>query len=438
MTMHHPNAPHQRLRGALALARTVALLALSSVALGQDPAGGEVAFALDTFALLLCALLVALMQPGFALLEAGLHASRNVVNIFMKNIADFAIAGLAYWAIGFSLMYGAPFLLQGYVPDINVPGPADLIFQMVFAATAATIVSGAVGGRMRFGAYLIFSFVMTALIYPLLGSWQWGGGWLSDLGFADFAGSSVVHAVGGFAALGAILAIGPRLGKYVAGRSVAMPGHNLAFAGLGAFLLWIGWFGFNGGSQLAFSSGADAEAIATIFLNTNLAAAAGGLSALFVSWLAFGRPEASMTINGVLGGLVSITAGPDVIHGLWAVLAGTIGGALVVGSVIVLDRARIDDPVGAVSVHGIAGVWGTLAVALFGGGSLLAQAVGTAAYSLSALVAGYLVFRILRATVGLRVSAADEIEGLDLAEHGVTAYHDDDRLGAPVLAGAGD
>ncbi len=429
-----PNTPARLGRAAA----VVLPFGLAGLGFAQDAAVGEIAFALDTFALLVCALLVALMQPGFALLEAGLHSSRNVVNIFMKNVADFAIAGLAYWAIGFSIMYGAPLLLGNYVADINVPGPADLIFQMVFAATAATIVSGAVGGRMRFGAYLIFSFVMTGLIYPLLGSWQWGGGWLSQLGFADFAGSSVVHAVGGFAALGALLAIGPRLGRYVRGRPVAMPGHNLAFAGLGAFLLWIGWFGFNGGSQLAFSSAADAEAIATIFLNTNLAAAAGGLAALFVSWRAFGRPDASMTINGVLGGLVSITAGPDVVHGLLAVVAGAIGGALVVGSVVLLDRLRVDDPVGAVSVHGIAGVWGTLAVAVLGGGAIGAQAIGALAYAGAAFAAGWTVFTALRLTVGLRVDAADETVGLDLAEHGVSAYHDDDRLGEPVLAGAGD
>jgi Amt family ammonium transporter len=414
------------------------VLATLALALGQGESVADVAFALDTVALLVCALLVALMQPGFALLEAGLHSSKNVINIFMKNIADFAVAGLAYWAVGFAIMYGGGLFLRGYVTGMNVPSSADFFFQMVFAATAATIVSGAIGGRMKFSAYLIFSVVMTALIYPLMGAWQWGGGWLSQLGFADFAGSSVVHAVGGFAALGAVLAIGPRLGRYVGGRGVAMPGHNLAYAGLGVFLLWIGWFGFNGGSQLAFSSQADALAVADIFVNTNLAAAAGGVAALLVSWGVFGKPDISMTINGVLGGLVSITAGPDVIAGLAAVAVGAIGGAIVVASVVALDRVRIDDPVGAVSVHGVAGIWGTAAVGVFGGASLGVQLLGTFSYAIGAFVAGYAVFLVLRLTIGIRVTPSDEVQGLDIAEHGVPGYATDDRLRDPVVVAAGD
>ena len=414
----------------------VPLLALAGVASAQAETLADVAFALDTVTLLVCALLVALMQPGFALLEAGLHSSKNVINIFMKNIADFAVAGLAFWAVGFAIMYGGGLFLRGYETGMNVPAGADFFFQMVFAATAATIVSGAVGGRMKFGAYLIFSVVMTALVYPSLGSWHWGGGWLSTMGFHDFAGSSVVHAVGGFAALGAVLAIGPRTGRYGRDGVRPMPGHSMPLAALGMFLLWIGWFGFNPGSQLAFSTQADAMAVAELFLNTNLAAAAGGVTAMAISWIAFGRPDISMTINGVLAGLVSITAGPDVLAGLTAVLVGALGGAIVIGSVVALDRLRIDDPVGAISVHGVVGVWGTAAVGLFGGAELGVQLIGTLAYAAAAFAAGYAIFMALKATVGLRVDAAEEIRGLDVVEHGVRGYADEDRLGDPLVLGA--
>lgn len=413
------------------------VLTLLGVAAAQGETLADVAYAVDTLFMLLAALLVAFMQPGFALLEAGLHSSKNIINIFMKNVADFAVAGLAYWAVGFGLMYGAGWFLAGYTND-TVAVSADFFFQMVFAATAATIVSGAVGGRMKFGAYLIFSVLMTGLVYPFLGAWQWGGGWLSQMGFYDFAGSSVVHAVGGFAALGAVLAIGPRIGRYVDGKPVAKPGHNLAYAGLGVFLLWIGWFGFNGGSQLVFSSAADAEAVANIFVNTNLAAAAGGVAALLLSWALFKKPDISMTLNGVLGGLVSITAGPDVVAGLAAVLAGAIGGVVVVFSVLALDRLRVDDPVGAISVHGVAGLWGTAAVGVFGGANLGVQLLGTFAYAGAAFLAGYVIFMILKFTVGLRVSPAEEIAGLDVTEHGIPGYTTDDALRDPVVVGAGD
>ncbi len=405
---------------------------------------GELAFALDTIALLFFAVLVALMQPGFALLEAGLIGAKNVINIFMKNFADFAVAGLAFWTVGFGLMYGAGWFLNGYETGMNVPIAADFFFQMVFAATAATIVSGAIAGRMKFAAYLIFSVMMTAFIYPYLGSWHWGGGWLGNFEtpFYDFAGSSVVHAVGGFAALGAVLAIGPRLGRYAGGRVNAMPGHNMALAGLGVFLLWLGWFGFNPGSQLAFSSQADAEAVANIFLNTNLAAAAGAVAAMFTSWAMFKKPDFSMTINGVLAGLVGITAGPDVIAGLSAVLVGAIAGVIVVFSVVMFDRIRVDDPVGAISVHGVCGIWGTLAVGLFGGGAanLGVQAIGTFAYAAAAFVAGFVIFYLLKMTIGIRVTAQEEITGLDLAEHGTEAYAGKDTVGDSVVvtAAAGD
>ena len=416
---------------------TLALVSLSALAAAQGESIADLAYALDTIALLMCAVLVIHMKPGFALLEAGLHGSKNAVNIFMKNYATFAIAGIAYWAIGFSIMYGSGLFLSGYEAEL-FPGAADFFFQMVFAATAATIVSGAIGGRMKFGAYLVFALVMTAVIYPFLGGWHWGEGWLYQLGFYDFAGSSVVHAVGGFAALGGILALGPRLGRYVNGKVMAMPGHNLPLAGVGVFLLWIGWFGFNGGSQLAFSTIEDAQAIATVFLNTNLAAAAGAFAALLLSWAVFKKPDFSMTLNGVIAGLVSITAGPDVINGIWAVLVGAIGGVVVTYSILLLDRLKIDDPVGAVSAHGSAGIWGTLAVGIFGGANLGVQLLGTLAYAGAAFGLTYVLFLALKATMGIRVHAREEVTGLDVAEHGAEAYRNNDSLNDPVLVGAGD
>jgi Amt family ammonium transporter len=420
------------------LVRAALALGLASVAIAQGESVEDVAFAIDTIGLLLCAFLVAFMQPGFALLESGLHSSKSVVNIFMKNIADFTISGLAYWAVGFGIMYGGGMFLSNYVTGMNVPNSADFFFQMVFAATASTIVSGAVGGRSRFSAFLIFAVIMTGFVYPVLGQWKWGLGWLDQRGFVDFAGSSVVHAVGGFASLGAVLALGPRIGRYVGNRVVPMPGHSMPLAGLGLFFLWIGWFGFNGGSQLAFSTVADATAIADIILNTNLAAGAGGLAAMLVSWIAFGKPDISMTINGVLGGLVSITAGPDVITGLTAVLVGAIGGSIVVGSVVTFDRIRIDDPVGAISVHGIAGIWGTVAVGIFGGANLGVQLLGTLSYAGAAFVAGFAIFYLLKLVGLARVTPTEEVLGLDVSEHGMTGYHSDDSLGDPVLVGAGD
>ncbi len=416
---------------------TLAFGSLSALALAQGESIADLAYALDTIALLMCAVLVIHMKPGFALLEAGLHGSKNAVNIFMKNYATFAIAGIAFWAIGFSIMYGSGLFLSGYEADL-FPGAADFFFQMVFAATAATIVSGAIGGRMKFGAYLVFALVMTAFIYPFLGSWHWGGGWLEQLGFYDFAGSSVVHAVGGFAALGGIMALGPRLGRYVNGKVMAMPGHNLPLAGVGVFLLWIGWFGFNGGSQLAFSTVEDAQAIATVFLNTNLAAAAGAFTALMLSWAIFKKPDFSMTLNGVIAGLVSITAGPDVINGIWAVLVGAIGGIVVTYSILLLDRLKLDDPVGAVSAHGTVGVWGTVAVGIFGGANLGVQLLGTLAYAGAAFGLTFVLFLALKAVMGIRVHAQEEVTGLDVAEHGAEAYRNHDSLNDPVLVGAGD
>jgi Amt family ammonium transporter len=381
----------------------------------------ELAYAVDTLFVLLAGVLVMFMQAGFALVESGLHSAKNAVNIFMKNFADFSVAGLAFWIIGFNLMYGGSLMLQNYTND-SLPVAADFFFQMVFAGTTATIVSGAVGGRMRFMAYLIFSMIMTALIYPYLGSWTWGGGWLSQLGFTDFAGSTIVHAVGGFAALGAVLALGPRMGRYSRGQLNGIPGHNLTLAGLGVFILWLGWFGFNPGSQLAISSAEDAKAVANIFLTTNLAAASGALAALFVSWIWSGKPDYIKTLSGVLAGLVAITAGTAAVSPAAAVVIGVLGALIAVVGMRLFDTLRVDDPVGAVSVHGLAGIWGTLAVGIFGGADLSVQALGTFLISAVALVAGFLVFTLLRYTVGLRVSPEAEDKGLDSAEHGTEAY----------------
>ncbi len=418
----------------------LALFTLLSVTIAQEEAASaqdiaDLAYAMNTMFMVLAGILVMFMQAGFALLEAGLHSAKNVVNIFMKNYADFAVAGIAFWAFGFTFMYGGGFALSGYTND-TVPVAADFFFQMVFAGTAATIVSGAIGGRMKFSAYLIFSVIMTGLIYPFLGQWTWGGGWLSQMEFADFAGSTIVHAVGGFAALGGVLAVGPRIGRYSDSRINVMPGHNMALAGLGVFILWLGWFGFNPGSQLAIASVDDATAVANIFLTTNLAASTGAIVALFVSWAQFGKPDFSMTLNGTLAGLVGITAGCNVISPSGSVVVGAIAGVIVVFGIQLLDRARIDDPVGAITVHGICGVWGTLAVGLFGGANFVTQLIGTVSISGLAFVSGYVVFLVLKPlTGGLRVSAEDEIRGLDFTEHGTEAYSNADSLGDPVVVG---
>ncbi|MEM7737055.1 MAG: ammonium transporter, partial [Deinococcota bacterium] len=356
-----------------------ATFAQDEAASAQDIA--DLAYAMNTMFMVLAGVLVMFMQAGFALLEAGLHSAKNVVNIFMKNYADFAVAGLAFWAVGFTFMYGGGFALSGYTND-SVPVAADFFFQMVFAGTAATIVSGAVGGRMKFSAYLIFSIVMTGLIYPYLGQWTWGGGWLSERGFVDFAGSTIVHAVGGFAALGGVLAVGPRIGRYTENRINVMPGHNMSLAGLGVFILWLGWFGFNPGSQLAIASVDDATAVANIFLTTNLAASAGAIVALLISWAQFSKPDFSMTLNGTLAGLVGITAGTANVSPVSSVIIGAIAGVIVVFGIQLLDNARIDDPVGAITVHGICGVWGTLAVGIFSpDANIVTQAIGTFAIS---------------------------------------------------------
>ena len=387
--------------------------------------------------MLIAGILVFLMQAGFTLVESGMTRSKNAVNIAMKNLLDICVGSLTFWLVGYSLMYGDTSNGWFFWSGLFQGEGADLFFQTMFAATAATIVSGAIAGRTKYTTYIIFSIVMTAIIYPISGGWQWQGeGWLTKLGFIDFAGSSIVHSVGGWAALVAAFMVGPRIGKYVDGIVLPIPGHNQVLATLGVFILWFGWFGFNGGSQLAWG-GADAIGASNVVLVTNLAAAAGGLGALITTWIWYGKPNLSQTLNGALAGLVSITAGCGNMTPEGGVLAGLIGGVIVVFSIEFIEKKlKIDDAIGAASVHGVAGAWGTLVIGLWGvdgdtgiglfngGGAsqLGSQAIGVLAYAVWAVVLSFIVFGILKATMGLRVSKEVEIEGLDISEHGSIAY----------------
>lgn len=400
---------------------------------------------------LIAGMLVFWMQAGFAMVEAGLCRSKNTCNILMKNLLDFSIGSVLYYLVGFSIMFGfswhglfgtngffCPESLDLAAFDDLTPG-AYIFFQTVFCATAATIVGGAMAERTKFVAYLIYSVVVSLLIYPVAGHWGWGGGWLSELGFVDFAGSTIVHSVGGWAALMGALALGPRIGKYKANGDVnAIPGHNLTFTALGAFILWLGWFGFNPGSTLAAN-----EEIGHIAMTTNLSAAMGALTVVLLTWKKYGKPDVSMSLNGVLAGLVAITAGCQVVTLPGAMMIGIISGFVVTFGVEMLDRVfQIDDPVGAVPVHCFCGVTGTLLVGLlanyapgtqnavvgllYGGGSalLITQATGVAAVCLWTVAIAYATFKAIDHTVGLRVSAQDELTGLDQSEHGSMAYPD--------------
>jgi Amt family ammonium transporter len=387
--------------------------------------------------MLLSGILVFFMQAGFTLVESGMTRSKNAVNIAMKNLLDIAVGSLTYWFVGYSLMYGDTSNGWFFWSGIMQGEGADLFFQTMFAATAATIVSGAIAGRTKYSTYVIFSIVMTAIIYPIAGGWQWqGSGWLTELGFIDFAGSSIVHAVGGFAALVAAYLVGPRIGKFVDGKVMPIPGHNQILATLGVFILWLGWFGFNGGSQLAWG-GDDAVAASTVVLITNLAAAAGALGALITTWIWYGKPHLAQSLNGALAGLVSITAGCGNMTAGGAVLAGLIGGVIVVFSIEFIEKKlKIDDAIGAASVHGIVGFWGTIVIGLWGvdgdtkiglfnGGvtdQLIAQLTGGLAYAVWAVVLSFIVFGILKKTLGLRVTEEEEVAGLDISEHGSIAY----------------
>ena len=387
--------------------------------------------------MLISGILVFFMQAGFTLVESGMTQSKNAVNIAMKNLLDITVGSLTYWFVGYSLMYGDTTNGWFFWSGIMQGEGADLFFQTMFAATAATIVSGAIAGRTKYSTYAIFTVVMTAIIYPIAGGWQWqGSGWLTELGFIDFAGSSIVHAVGGFAALVAAYMVGPRIGKYVDGKVMPIPGHNQILATLGVFILWLGWFGFNGGSQLAWG-GDDAVAASTVVLITNLSAAAGALGALITTWIWYGKPHLAQTLNGALAGLVSITAGCGNMTTGGAVLAGLIGGVIVVFSIEFIEKKlKIDDAIGAASVHGIVGFWGTIVIGLWGvdgdtklgifngGGSdqLINQLIGGLAYAVWAIVLSFVVFGILKYTIGLRVTEEEEVAGLDVSEHGSIAY----------------
>ena len=387
--------------------------------------------------MLLSGILVFFMQAGFTLVESGMTRSKNAVNIAMKNLLDIAVGSLTYWFVGYSLMYGDTSNGWFFWSGIMQGEGADLFFQTMFAATAATIVSGAIAGRTKYSTYVIFSIVMTAIIYPIAGGWQWqGSGWLTELGFIDFAGSSIVHAVGGFAALVAAYMVGPRIGKFIDGKVMPIPGHNQILATLGVFILWLGWFGFNGGSQLAWG-GDDAVDASKVVLITNLAAAAGALGALITTWIWYGKPHLAQSLNGALAGLVSITAGCGNMTAGGAVLAGLIGGIIVVFSIEIIEKKlKIDDAIGAASVHGVVGFWGTIVIGLWGvdgdtkiglfngGGAdqLITQLTGGVAYAVWAVVLSFIVFGILKKTVGLRVTEQEEVAGLDISEHGSIAY----------------
>ena len=397
--------------------------------------------------LFITAVLVFFMQAGFAMLEAGFNSSKNAVNILFKNSMDICVGVLLFFFIGFGIMYPTVYDgdwsevsrifafggigLDDYVitADRTFSPEVDWLFQAVLAATAATIVSGAVAGRMKVGAYLLYSAILTGLIYPISGYWKWGGGWLAEMGFQDFAGSAVVHGVGGFAGLAGAIILGPRLGRFVNGKSIPMPGHSLPLAALGVFILWFGWYGFNPGSQLAFQGTGDIDATMHIALTTTLAAGAGGLCATLLSWFMFGKPDLSMALNGILGGLVGITACCDCMGSWWAIIVGLVSGALIIAGVLLLDKLRIDDPVGAWPVHGLCGVWGCMAIGILpnahlasGATSFGTQLTGTLAICGWSFITMLVLFSILKAAGILRVSEAEEQKGLDISEHGMHAY----------------
>ncbi len=440
------------------------MLLLPALAMAQDAASAEQAeriselgTGINTVWMLLAAMLVFFMQPGFALVEAGFTQMKNTANILMKNLVDFMFGALLFWLVGFGIMFGVgSFAGCPHLADLDsmaqllnngLPIEGFLIFQTVFCATSATIVSGAMAERTKFSMYLVYTVFISVLIYPVSGHWTWGGGWLMNgnegsfmmdlFGVAshDFAGSMVVHSVGGWIALVGAAILGPRIGKYGKdGRSKAIPGHSLTLACLGVFILWFGWFGFNPGSQLAADTASAQTAISLVFLNTNLAACAGGVVALFVSWMKYGKPSLSLTLNGILAGLVGITAGCDVVSPLGAVLIGLICGTVMIYAVEFIDnKLKIDDPVGASSVHGVCGTLGTILVGLFaeeggvfyggGFGLLGAQTFAALVVAVWAALMGYILFKVLDKLFGLRVSKRIEEEGLDIYEHGESAYN---------------
>ena len=419
-------------------------LLLCCPAWADGGAEADLKVAADTMWVLITAFLVFWMNAGFGCVEAGFCRAKNAVNILGKNFVVFALSSIAFWIVGFAIMFGdgnsfmgltgwflegtdnSPVVGDAYkgvyssIAWTGVPLLAKFFFQLVFAGTAATIVSGCVAERIHYRAYMIFTLVLVGLFYPISGHWIWGGGWLADLGFWDFAGSTVVHSVGGWAGLAGIILLGPRLGKYnPSGAVQPIPGHSMALAFLGGLILWLGWFGFNPGSTMA----ADPGAIAHIVVTTNLACTAGLLAATVVAWIWLGKPDFGMTINGALAGLVAITADPLSPSALGAAFIGAIGGLIVVVSIVSLDKLKLDDPVGAISVHGVVGIWGVLAVPLSNdGASFGAQIIGIAGIFAWVFLASLVVWLILKAVMGIRVSEEEEYEGVDLAECGLEAY----------------
>ena len=410
----------------------------------------EMDYTINTLIMFICAVLVLFMQAGFAMVEVGFNAAKNSVNILFKNVMDLGIGVILYLFIGWGLMYpggdyeggwfgyAGPWVARDETPDLDYGWSAssDFLFQVAFAATAATIVSGAVAGRMKFAGYLFYSAILTGLVYPISGMWKWGGGALASWGFADFAGSVVVHAVGGFAGLAGAMVLGPRIGRYSAdGRSQPMLGHNMPLAALGVFILWVGWYGFNPGSQLTYSGATNAEVTTYIALTTTLSAAAGAVVAMLLSWGTFKKPDLSMALNGALAGLVGITANCDQVSQSSALIIGAVAGCLVFGGILLLDKLKIDDPVGAFPVHGICGVWGGIATGIFGtalpevdGTTLtrmeyiMVQVQSTVVICVWAFLTMFILFQILKAVGLLRVSEEEEIQGLDMVEHGMPAY----------------
>ena len=417
----------------------------------------DLGLSIDTVWMLLAAMLVFFMQPGFAFCEAGITRSKNTVNILFKNFVDFMLGSLLFWFLGFGIMFGndgAGFMglpnfgdLSFYKNSAGLPTEGFLMFETVFCATSATIVSGAMAERTKFNMYVVYSLFISMLIYPIEGHWTWGGGWLANadpgsfmantfgIGFHDFAGSAVVHSVGGVLSFVGALILGPRLGKYDKnGKSRAIPGHNLSLAALGVFILWFGWFGFNPGSQLAASGEVNRVAISHVLLTTNLAAVAGGVATMIVTWFKYGKPSLSLTLNGILAGLVGITAGCDLVSPLGAVIIGLVCGVVLVYSIEFIDKKlHVDDPVGASTVHGVCGILGTIMTGLLsvgdglfyghGAGFLGAQVFGIIVIDAWTAVMGFILFFAIKKTVGLRVTKRIEEEGLDIYEHGETAYN---------------
>jgi len=410
----------------------------------------ETAYVFNTFAFLVHGVLVMFMAAGFAMLESGLVRTKNTATICLKNIALYSTAGIMFYLIGYNIMYvdvtgymgtfslfydpagieldllnadEATDAMVGAVADQGYSKSSDWFFQMVFVAATASIVSGTVAERIKVWPFIIFTVVLTGVIYPIQASWSWGGGWLAEMGFSDFAGSTIVHSVGGWAALTGAIILGARRGKYGADGSVrALPGANIPLATLGTFILWFGWFGFNGGSQLALGSAADATAMSIVYVNTNLAAAAGVIIAMIMAQLAYKKIDVSLALNGALGGLVAITAGPDLQNHFLSIIVGGIGGGLVVLAVPLLDKMKIDDVVGAVSVHLVAGIWGTLAVGIFGAGDIITQIIGIVAVGVFVSITSAIVWFVLKVTIGIRVTEEDEDMGLDRSECGMEAY----------------